>query len=114
MLMAIVTLALGVGANTAVFSVKNAVSLKSLPVADPDRVVYSRTTAPPNGTGTIETAETFSYADYDALRRQTGTTTALTAYVPLSASRLRCASGPSRRKPKGDTGGAAISSPGWA
>ena len=34
---AIVTLALGVGANTAVFSLMNAVLLRSLPVSDPDR-----------------------------------------------------------------------------
>ncbi len=101
-LTAIVTLALGVGANTAVFSVMNAVLLKSLPVADPDRVVYLRTTAPPNGTGTIETAETFSYADYDALRRQTGAMTALMAYVPLSASKVAVRIGAQPEEAEGD------------
>jgi hypothetical protein len=38
-LSAVVALALGIGANTAVFTIVNAVLRKSLPFSDPDRIV---------------------------------------------------------------------------
>ena len=60
---AILSLALGVGLNSAMFSLVNALLLRPLPVAHPDRLVRLYTTA--------EIPEsTFSYADYRDVQRE--------------------------------------------
>ncbi len=101
-LTAILTVALGVGANTAVFSVMNAVLLRSLPVADPQRLVYIRTSNPPRGTGTIDSTDTFSYPVYDALRKQTSAFSSLIAYVPLSGGKVAVRYGTQPEEAEGD------------
>src|SRR5580658_9001390 len=98
----ILTLALGVGANTAVFSVMNAVLLKSLPVADPKSVVYIRTTNPPRNTGTVDTQQTFSYPVFDALRNQHRGFSDVIAFVPLSAGKVAVRANTEPEEAEGD------------
>ncbi|HXI31094.1 MAG TPA: ABC transporter permease, partial [Vicinamibacterales bacterium] len=72
-LLAIVTLGLGIGANTAIFSVIYGVLLKPLPYADSDRLVLIRQSAPPLGRDDVSVSikEFFTYrdtaADFDGL-----------------------------------------------
>lgn len=101
-LTAILTLALGMGANTAVFSVMNVILLQSLPVANADRLVYLHTSNTPRGTGTIDTTETFPYAVYDALRKQSGGMSAIIAYVPLSGNKVAVRYGSEPEEAQGD------------
>jgi len=72
-LLAILTLGLGIGANTAIFSVIYGVLLKPLPYADSDRLVLIRQSAPPLGRDDVSVSikEFFTYrdtaADFDGL-----------------------------------------------
>jgi predicted permease len=61
---AVLTIGLGIGANTAIFTVVDAMFLRPLPVARPDRLVEIEFKTPQ------ETGDRISYPDYKDLRQQ--------------------------------------------
>src|SRR5688572_14620608 len=73
----IVTLALGIGANTAIFTVVNAVVLRPLPYYDSERLAMLWTTKDANQ------EQPLSFADYNDLKAQTKSFSALGAASPL-------------------------------
>jgi predicted permease len=80
--LAVLCLALGIGANTAIFSVVRAVLLESLPFRDPQRLVMAYETYVPRegklAMGSVAPANYFEW------RRQTRIFADLAAYMPIS------------------------------
>ena len=68
--LAVLTLALGLGAATGVFSIVNGVLLKSLPYPDPDRLVRIFETAPPAQGGDLRSIAIPTLAAWNAGLRQ--------------------------------------------
>src|SRR3981189_3735650 len=70
---AILTLALGIGANTAIFSLMDQILLRRLPVAHPDELDILR--SPRRAQGHVwhdgDGAQSFSYPAYKGLRERT-------------------------------------------
>jgi putative ABC transport system permease protein len=74
---AVVTLALGVGANSAIFSLVNATLLQRMPVRDPHELVFVQPGSP---------GSAFSYPEYADLRDHQRSLEALVAWGGISAS----------------------------
>jgi predicted permease len=89
-----VTIALGIAANTAIFSVVHAVLLKAPPFADPDRLVVVWETDRNTGT----TREPGSWPDFQDIQRRSRTLSAIGGFI-ADEMNLAPAQGDPRRVP---------------
>jgi len=81
-LIAVLTLSLGIGANTAIFSLVNVVLLRPLPVAQPDQLVALNSVSLDGK----RNFPTFSLPNYRDLRDRNDVLAGLTAYLPTPVS----------------------------
>ena len=88
-MVAILTIALGIGANTAIFSVMNAVLLRFLPVPNPRELVYFHLKNQPLSTSQTGYDDTsMSLPVFEAMRSRQDVFTSVMAFVPLAFQKV--------------------------
>jgi len=88
---AILSLALGIGANTAIFSLLNAVVMRPLPVPQPEQLVQLTYTYPAQGAGANNWNSYFGYPHFEHFRDQSKTLASI--FCGTRAGRVSVAAG---------------------
>src|SRR6266853_112052 len=84
---ALLSLALGIGANTAIFTLMDQVLLRTLPVKNPEQLAMLNI-SPGTNFGSSRGPNTLSYPMYRNLRDRNSVFSGLLAYLPLDFSIL--------------------------
>lgn len=100
---AVITLALGIGANTAIFSVTNAILLRYLPVPNPQELVYLLGAHRPGNTSQTGDDD-FSFTEYtfEQLRNQHQSFSDIVAFLPLGLPTIPVRYGDQAEEARGD------------
>src|SRR5947209_13201685 len=87
-LTAVLTLALGIGANTAIFQLFDAVRLRKLPVADPESLVSVQVKGSSVGFGIVREEGTLTYPLFEEIRRKQRVFSDVFTWAPSGAASL--------------------------